>query len=695
MKYRNRLLASSFALMLALGMGACGGNTSDVADSADVQTDQGNEVTQVDADAEKQAGAEEVASGKGLVSTFVGENVTDLTVTSDEEAEKAIVSLIDRMGGDKTTELGLVGKINTEDGKSYYIFQQESGGLMVYGGAAKLIVNKDGTVAGLVSSILPDVKLPHIEDITVPQEQAEKAAVDALENQGYADVKPASEYTTQSIIPIPGTDQRFQVVWVVYAEAPAGSTNDQAWLASYVSVDGEYLYSIPVTQPNSDEALGGEATGFDFAAYDQDEKTFEVKKAGKSAKVTVPVLVDKKTGEVAWLGDAERQILCVDYTEFTENQELVSPVEEDGKSFNDMDLAVYETYIRIWDFFKSINWTGPNGRGSSTLLTMDYRANGEPADNCVYMGKMNGWDAFSFGRTRENGLATDIIAHEFVHCLTYTTMTTNFYLNEPGAINEGMSDILGNVAEMILDGDEGAWIMGDKSYDGGLRSMSDPTTHSQPAYRWDVYYVPSVTKGTELNDTGGVHENSSLLNIVSYKLDQAGMSVEDQGNYWLDVAFAMVPTTDYVQMDELLPWVMEQSGYGQYVDVLKQAIEEAGYTKLEEPAEPPAGAGTIKFTYPDAESAEDGMVRIMFVSSDKSSEANTWPAAQTELVSASLPVGDYYAMAVIGSIESMQTKIYDGKGWVEYGQDSTMEEAGAPIHLEEGQIVELSTDGLV
>ena len=49
---------------------------------------------------------------------------------------------------------------------------------------------------------------------------------------------------------------------------------------------------------------------------------------------------------------------------------------------------------------------------------------------------------------------------------------------------------------------------------------------------------------------------------------------------------------------------MKQSGYSQYEDALKRAIDEAGYVKLEKPAEPPASAGEVKLVYPDAEAVE-------------------------------------------------------------------------------------------
>lgn len=638
--------------------------------------------------------------GKELVSTFVGADITDAVVTNEDEAQKVAEGLVERMGGDKTTELDLVYVIPTETGNSYYIFQQEAGDVMVYGASAKLIVDKDGKVVGLVGAILPDVMLPPASETAVSQEQAEKVVVDELANQGMTDAKALSEYTNRAIVPLPNFDSRYCLAWVVYVASPSSDGDDQAYLANYVSVDGEYMSSIPVSEPNNAEALSGQAIGFDFGAYDQQEKTFDIKRGGETKQVTLPVLVDKQSGKVAFLGDAKRQILCVDFTEATQNDQLVSPFEEDGESFNENDLGVYENFIRIYDFYESIGWTGPNGQGTPSLLMMNYMENGELGDNCAYFGHSGGWETFAFGRVRDYGSATDIIAHEFTHCVTSTTMTTNLYLNEPGAINEGMSDIMGNLVEMALDGDAGAWILGEQAVQGGMRSMSNPTEHAQPEYRWGIYYTPDAPEGTQMNDSGGVHGNSSLLNIVSYKLDKAGMSGADQVYFWMNVALAMVPTNDYAQMAELLPWVLNQSGFGQYADALKQAIDDAGYTKLERPSELPEGAGVIELTYPNAEVAEQGQVRIMFLDQAAvqtgSSDVWTWPVTKTELASATLYAGDYYVVTMVGAEPFSATiKVYTDTGWVDFQSGSDkIADKGTLVHVDEGQTVDLATNGL-
>ena len=710
MRFSKGIVAAAFAFALAFALTACGGGAGSPASSSaggDSASSASESTSSASASAASSQAAEvsedekaRVLMGSGLKTTFVSSDVTDAAVTNQEEAQTVIDGLIERMGGDSTTDLDLVSVIPTESGNSYYIFQQEADGIMVHGASAKLIVDKDGKVVGLVSAILPDVKLPSLNDTAVTKEQAEAKAVEELASSGMSDAKVASDYTVMTIVPLPDEDQRYCLAWVVYVPSPSNDGDDQGWIASYVAADGTYLYSVPVSEPNGVDAVRGKSIDFDFGAYDQQEKTFDVTVGGNPKQVTVPVLVDKESGKVACLGDAKRKILCVDHTEVVENDRLVAPFEEDGESFNANDIGAYDNFIRIYDYYASMGWEGPDGLGTPSLLMMNFKRDGEPAANCAYLGFNGGWETFAFGRAKEYGAATDIIAHEFTHCVTSTTMTTNLYANEPGAINEGMSDIMGNLIEMALDGDAGAWIIGENVTEGGDRSMSNPPTHYQPEYRWGAYYTLDAPTATVLNDRGGVHGNSSLLNIISYKLDKAGMSKEDQLYYWMNVALAMVPTSDYVQMAELLPWVLEQSGYSQYKDALNQAIDEAGYTKLEQPAELPAGVGAVEFTYPGAEAAEQGQVRVEYCNEagieKGTTDIWTWPAAPNALTKALLPADDYYVVIMVGADPSTsQDKIYTGEGWVEFDMaNEGVDSKGALVHVEAGKTIELSTDGL-
>jgi len=86
------------------------------------------------------------------------ENVKD-----EDAALEAMGSVMDRLGCDDTTRLVLESVRPTEDGMTYYTFKQKAGDLAVYGGAAKLIVNKNGTAVAAVATVYRD--MPDTENI--------------------------------------------------------------------------------------------------------------------------------------------------------------------------------------------------------------------------------------------------------------------------------------------------------------------------------------------------------------------------------------------------------------------------------------------------------------------------------------------------------------------------------------------------
>ena len=58
--------------------------------------------------------------------------------------------------------------------------------------------------------------------------------------------------------------------------------------------------------------------------------------------------------------------------------------------------------------------------------------------------------------------ALDVILHEYAHTYTSKLMVENLYKNDYGAINEAMSDIMGNIIEYSYDDAEDKnWTLGE------------------------------------------------------------------------------------------------------------------------------------------------------------------------------------------------------------------------------------------
>jgi len=103
----------------------------------------------------------------------------------------------------------------------------------------------------------------------------------------------------------------------------------------------------------------------------------------------------------------------------------------------------------------------------------------------------------------------DAVAHELTHGVTQYTANL-VYQDEPGALNEAMSDVFAESVEAFADGDTD-WLIGSQLREP-IRDMADPAHFDQPAKYSDLV----VTS----DDHGGVHTNSGIINHAYYLLSE-------------------------------------------------------------------------------------------------------------------------------------------------------------------------------
>ncbi len=116
----------------------------------------------------------------------------------------------------------------------------------------------------------------------------------------------------------------------------------------------------------------------------------------------------------------------------------------------------------------------------------------------------------------------DVVAHELAHGVTEKTSRL-LYFYQSGAINESLSDIFGEMAD-LTDGADGAgvqspWVIGEDAplTTLPLRVMSNPlltVAPAQPDRMTSGFYDPDLS----FLDNGGVHTNSGVGNKAAYLL---------------------------------------------------------------------------------------------------------------------------------------------------------------------------------
>ncbi len=142
-------------------------------------------------------------------------------------------------------------------------------------------------------------------------------------------------------------------------------------------------------------------------------------------------------------------------------------------------------------------------------------------------------------------IAIDIIGHELTHGVTQFEANL-VYRNQPGALNESMSDVFGSlVKQRVLNqtARQADWIIGEGLFTSnvngvGIRSMKAPgTAYNDPALGKDPQPGHMDDYVNTSSDNGGVHINSGIPNrafyLVAYELD--GFAWEKAGRIWYEV----------------------------------------------------------------------------------------------------------------------------------------------------------------
>ena len=119
--------------------------------------------------------------------------------------------------------------------------------------------------------------------------------------------------------------------------------------------------------------------------------------------------------------------------------------------------------------------------------------------------------------------AMDVCGHEITHGLT--TFSANLtYSREPGAMNEGFSDIFGTAIEFYSNPTTYTpnWTIGERM-NFTIRNMANPKQYGDP----DTY--KGTNWQTSSTDSYGVHTNSGVLNYWFYLLSVGKTGTNDKG----------------------------------------------------------------------------------------------------------------------------------------------------------------------
>ena len=625
----------------------------------------------------------DIYNNEGYLSMLVGK-FYDGKITDMEDGIEAVRGMAALLGFGKGCEFYAVYKSRNNMGYTFYTYQQRYGGVTLRNATLRVVVDPDGYTAGLSCSFRPNAgTLPQDPVINATKaEQIVQAQYSSMNLHFYSD------RTVHMAFPF---DDRIFNCWVVYTDNPyATSAFDMPYLEHFVSTYGEYLCNTPanVFASDMDVALDHSAY-FDIMTTEMYRTTVTLED-GSERLIEVPVSYNRNDGKY-YLMDASRRIAVAQFYDFNYldcSLNFVTSDTIDGWSQN--NLLAYANYIIMYDFYAGYGIRSVDGFGTPILITVGWcDRNRKPVNNACFYGVINGWACFGVSDINHFSDCLDIVGHEYTHGITSQSMQGSLYINATGAINEAYSDIMGNLAEMSLGYTEDrTWLIGEKK-GIPLRDMSRPNDYKQPEFVGDRYYKAAVTApDSELNDNGGVHDNSSLLGHIAWQMDQTGMTYEEQITMWFMAVEMMTPLSDYTDLHGALLFSLKMNGLlEKYGPALNRAFEAAGLNE------------DWNVSYLSAEKEGCGRVTVRLGASVASlpvivvfcrPDGTIADAAYTDpdgVASALLNAGDYTAeVRMLNDDGTISTWYYTSFGWKKHGWSRT-------ITVEAGKVIELSDNG--
>ena len=513
---------------------------------------------------------------QGYVS-FLRGRFFDEKVTDTEKGVESLMGIADLLGLSKGSEFFAVYGEQDEYGYTYLTYKQRYGDLTLENASLKIILDPEGYTAGLVSSFAPNVGIAPEEESSITAQDAEKIIQDYYREN---DIKIYTEYTRQTSVTVQGVAYH---AWAVFTNLPAGEAENggKGYLEHLIAYDGSYLTYVAVSSPQ-EQVMGDNAQLEMALSYFEgltgDTYTGEITlHDGTKKTISVPVAYD--SSGTYYLADVNRHIFLADYYSYNFKQQFIPWTSGINGGWPDHYLAVYDSYIKVYDFYKDYGLTSVDGFGAPLLILTDYcESTRKPVNNAVYLGMCNGWAIFSASAVNDFGECIDVAAHEFTHGINDYASGGNLYQNQYGAVNEGISDVCGNLCEMLLGGTtDDTWLLGENS-GTAIRCMSAPWVYGQPSVMYDSYYYPESENPTYDNDYGGVHINSSLVGYVGYQLCAAGMSKEQDFGLWMGVLRMLTPKSGYQEVHQALKFAASIRGMDDsWQDKIDEICGSAGY----------------------------------------------------------------------------------------------------------------------
>lgn len=220
--------------------------------------------------------------------------------------------------------------------------------------------------------------------------------------------------------------------------------------------------------------------------------------------------------------------------------------EGDGPSTDPAVNEAYDGSGYTYDMFKDVfDRDSIDGNGLPLDSTVHYQRG---YDNAFWNGSQmvygDGDEDLPEGQRLFNRftISLDVIGHELTHGVTQYEAALAYW-QQPGALNESMSDVFGSLVKQRRLGQTAAeadWVIGQGLFTSnvngvGIRSMKAPgTAYDDPVLGRDPQPAHMNDYLNTIEDNGGVHINSGIPNHAFYVAarEMGGYAWEKAGQIW-------------------------------------------------------------------------------------------------------------------------------------------------------------------
>ncbi len=468
-------------------------------------------------------------------------NYTDIKVNGAENAFLALKEASGQLGiQDISSELSFLKEDEVFD-NTFYTFEQKYEDIPVYGRKETVVTNSMGVVLTVAGNY---ANLKDIE--TSPQIKEEEALSIASEYYG-----ENVEIDSNGLVIYSLFDTTPQLSWDLFVR-----TQELYEECLVSAINGELLLTNPLMAFSGMKGIGGDVDNnnvefdvelengtyvmkdldrnifmydagndtlrYEFCFQDSNSNLYKCKNDSfvdeKGKKVTIEDngKVKDKNGNIIGEG-AELVINTSTSNVFTKLEPVTS---KKSTWSNKKAVTIYSRLSKIYDMWLSeFQCKGFNNKNGTVHAVCNDNQKVywvfDDSEN-AYSTSIHGYDLLLLSFGTKNPLNSDTIGHEYMHGIV-RNCSNLIYEGEPGAINEGLADVFGEISEdwirnEELDGDCD-WVHSD------IRSIAAPNQSPNKSQYPDTYkefYWADTSDTSSINDYGGVHKNSTVISHVAY-----------------------------------------------------------------------------------------------------------------------------------------------------------------------------------